>query len=232
MRSRAVAGESDRHARTLSHAEARAFYDRFGPRQDRQAFYEDAALERLVAAAEFASAWSVAELGCGTGRFAERLLGELLPAEAVYLGVDLSPRMVELARARLARFGERAQVEPSDGAPRLPLADGAADRFVTNYVLDLLPLAEVGAALAEAHRLLAPGGRLCVTGLTEGNGRLSRLVSGLWRGVHRLSPRLVGGCRPLQVGRRLDLGRWRTLAEETVVAWGIPSEVLVAEKEP
>ncbi len=218
--------------RTLGRAEARAFYDSFGPRQDRQAFYEDAALERLLAEGGFEAAHSVAELGCGTGRFAETLLARILPADAVYLGVDLSPRMVELARLRLVRFGERARVELTDGDPRLPLTDGAADRLVTNYVLDLLPLAEIDAVLAEAHRVLSPGGRLSTTGLTEGTTPLSRLVSGLWRTVQRLSPRLVGGCRPVRVADRLDPAVWRPLHASTVVAWGVPSEVLVAQRRP
>ena len=216
--------------RTLDRAEARAFYDRFGPRQDRQAFYEDAALERLLAEGGFEDAHAVAEFGCGTGRFAEILLAERLPAGATYRGVDLSPNMVTLARTRLARFGERARVEVTDGGPRLPLADGAADRFVTNYVLDLLPLPEVDAVLGEAHRLLATGGRLCATGLTHGSGTVPRLVSGLWAAVQRLSPRLVGGCRPVDVAPRLDRDRWRLLHADTVVAWGVPSEVLVAER--
>lgn len=216
--------------RTLGRQEARAFYDGFGPRQDRQAFYEDAALDRLVAGGGFESASSVAEFGCGTGRFAERLLGEELPAEAAYLGVDLSPRMVSLAGQRLARFGGRARVEVSDGEARLPLGDGAADRLVTTYVLDLLPMGEIEAFLSEAQRVLAPGGLLCVTGLTDGSGPLSRLVSGLWRRVQRLSPRLVGGCRPLRVGGLLDGRRWQVEHAGTVVAWGVASEVLVARR--
>ena len=216
--------------RTLGRAEARAFYDNFGPRQDRQAFYEDAALDRLLAEGAFEETRSVAELGCGTGRFAEILLAEKLPPDASYLGVDLSPNMIALARTRLARFGERAQVRVTEGEPSVPLADGAVDRFVTNYVLDLLPMIEIDAVLAEAHRVLAPGGRLCATGLTDGSGLLSRLVGGPWRGVQRLSPRLVGGCRPVWVAARLDPAVWRPLHVATVVAWGVPSEVLVAER--
>lgn len=46
----------------------------------------------------------------------------------------------------------------------------------------------------------------------------------------RLSPRPVGGCRPLRVARRLQAGHWRALEASIVVAWGIPSEVLVAER--
>lgn len=220
----------ERKARTLGRAEARAFYDRFGPRQDRQAFYEDAALQGLLSEGGFEEARSVAEFGCGTGRFAEILLAQKLPPDASYLGVDLSPNMATLTRTRLARFGERARVQTTEGELSLPLADGAADRFVTNYVLDLLALDEIDAVLAEAHRVLVPGGRLCATGLTEGSGPLSWLVSGLWRGVQRLSPRLVGGCRPVRVAERLDPASWRPLHVATVVAWGVPSEVLVAER--
>ncbi len=225
-----MSGHRPRGERTLSRAEARAFYDGFGSRQDGQAFYEDAALGRLVAHAAFSGAARVVEFGCGTGRFAERLLGELLPPAAVYLGVDLSATMVDLARARLARFGGRARVEQSAGEPRLPLAAGSADRFVSNYVLDLLPASEIDAVVREARRLLVAGGRLCVTGLTYGSGPLSRLVSGLWGGVQRLAPKLVGGCRPVRVAGYLEDGAWRSIHHSTVVAFGIPSEVLVAER--
>ena len=219
-----------RKERTLGREQARAFYDKFGPRQDRQAFYEDAALEGILTEGRFEEASSVVEFGCGTGRFAEILLAEKLPADAGYLGVDLSPNMVALARTRLSRFGERAEVLVTEGEARLPLGDGAADRLVTNYVLDLLPLAEIDAVVAEAHRVLAPGGRLCATGLTHGSGPVSRLVSGLWTTVQRLSPRVVGGCRPVRVADRLEAGRWRLLYADTVVAWGIPSEALVAQR--
>ena len=43
----------------LSHKEARAFYDRFGAKQDLQSFYEDPAVERLIAHADFANASAV-----------------------------------------------------------------------------------------------------------------------------------------------------------------------------
>ena len=58
----------ERRDRTLDLEQARAFYDRFGARQDRQAFYEDA----------FERARGVPEFGCGTGRFAEVLVAERL----------------------------------------------------------------------------------------------------------------------------------------------------------
>ncbi len=48
-------------------------YDRFGRRQDPQGWYEDAALERLIALGRLAEARAVCEFGCGTGRLAAGL---------------------------------------------------------------------------------------------------------------------------------------------------------------
>ena len=58
----------------LKHSAARAFYDRFGKKQDCQSFYEDPALDELIAHASFEDARSVFEFGCGTGKFAARIL--------------------------------------------------------------------------------------------------------------------------------------------------------------
>ncbi|RMH23268.1 MAG: class I SAM-dependent methyltransferase [Acidobacteria bacterium] len=214
----------------LSHQQARAFYDRFGARQDRQGFYEDAALAELIAHGAWEQAASVVELGCGTGRLAERLLAQHLPAAARYLGVDLSSTMVELARRRLARFGERAAVRRLDGTPEIDLPAASCDRFLSTYVLDLLPLDEVEKVLSEAHRLLVPGGLLALAGLSPGTTLASRLVSRLWSAVHALRPSLVGGCRPLAVRPLLGGDRWRIIHHRVVTPWGIPSEVLIAAR--
>lgn len=215
--------------RVLSHAEAKAFYDRFGAKQDLQRVYEDPAIDALLAHAGFASARSVVEFGCGTGRLAERLLGRALPADARYLGVDVSATMIGLARDRLARFGERARVVQTDGAPALPAAAGACDRFVSTYVLDLLADDDIAAVLAEARRLLAPGGRLCLVSLTFGRTVASRLLCSAWSGLHALRPQLVGGCRPIRLPDHLG-GAWRLEHHEVICTLGICSELVIASR--
>jgi len=112
-----------RNARTLAPDQARRVYDRIGSLQDSQAFYEDRATDLLVEYGEFASARRVFEFGCGTGRFAARLLAQELPFEAAYDAVDLSPNMVRLAKERLAPFAPRVRVEVSDGGPGVPEAE-------------------------------------------------------------------------------------------------------------
>ncbi len=182
----------------LDAVQARRAYDRIGRFQDVQ-LYETRALDALVAAGRFAEARSVVEIGCGTGALARRLLLHELPGEARYLGVDLSPHMVEIARARLAQFEARAEVQLGDAASGLPLERGRADRVVAAYVLDLLSPERTQAVLAEAARVLAPGGLLCLCSLTCGRGLAGRALSAAWERLWRLRPGLVGGCRPTDV---------------------------------
>ena len=80
--------------RFLTREEARAFYDRFGSKQDWQRWYEGAAIRELRTHGGFEMSGSVIELGCGTGAFAEELLEHDLPTTARYLGMDSSSTMV------------------------------------------------------------------------------------------------------------------------------------------
>src|SRR5262245_59342611 len=104
---------------TLSHEQARRFYDDFGSRQDQEGWYGDPANAGLIARASFESAGSVLELGCGTGRLAATLLTERLPQHCSYLGLDASNTMCNLARTRLQAWSERASVQHSDGSMTL-----------------------------------------------------------------------------------------------------------------
>jgi ubiquinone/menaquinone biosynthesis C-methylase UbiE len=212
--------------RTLTLSEAKAFYDRLGARQDSQHFYEDIAIDELIRHSDFGSAAHVLEFGCGTGRVAERLLQHHLPDSATYIGVDASTTMTALAAKRLARFGSRALVRQATHAFDV----ARADRVVITYVLDLLATADIAAVLDESARVLDSGGRLCVASLTSGSGVIPRIVSALWKRVFRVSPRLVGGCRPIPLLPYLDDRTWRVLHHTVVSSFGISSEVVVAEK--
>ncbi|HSF02806.1 MAG TPA: class I SAM-dependent methyltransferase [Solirubrobacterales bacterium] len=216
--------------RTLSHAEARRAYDRIGRLQDSQAFYEDVATSRLLQHGDFPSAQSVFEFGCGTGRFAHRLLEEHLPPGARYRGVDLSPRMIGLAQARLRPWAPRAGVRLTEGGPPSDEPPASCDRFVSNYVFDLLAIEEIEAVLREAQRMLQPGGLLCTTGLSTGIGRASRGMARAWGWVQSRAPSLVGGCRPVDVLPLLPAEGWEVRRHSKLVRFGLTSEVLVARR--
>jgi ubiquinone/menaquinone biosynthesis C-methylase UbiE len=216
--------------RTLSHEEARRFYDRLGARQDTQAFYERPAVDRLRAHLQLGEARAVVEFGCGTGRLAAELLADRLAPECRYLGLDVSATMVELASTRVAPFGARAEIRQTEGAPHIEAADGAFDRFISTYVLDLLPEREIRMLLDEAHRVLAPRGLLGIAGLTHGARGLPRAVSRLWEQVHRLRPALVGGCRPIALEAYLLGHEWEIRHRSVVSPYALPSECIVAER--
>jgi SAM-dependent methyltransferase len=97
--------------------------------------------------ADFAPA-RVLEVGPGPGELSERMSREL-GAEVV--AIDVSPRMVELTRAR----GVEALV---GDVQHLPFADGEFDVVVAAWVL--FHPADLNRALAEIARVLRPGGRL------------------------------------------------------------------------
>lgn len=96
------------------------------------------------------------DLGTGTGRTLELFAD----AYARGLGIDANQAMLALARGHLARGGRmQAQVRHGD-LYNLSLPDGVADAVVMHQVLHYL--AEPGAAIAEAARVMAPGGRLLI----------------------------------------------------------------------
>ncbi len=212
---------------TLTAEEVRRYYDRFGKKLDSQSFYENPALDALIGPAAFEEARSVFEFGCGTGRFALRLLREQLPASARYHGCDLSPVMVSIASDNLAAYSDRTEVYRSDGEIRIPVQDNSMDRVVSSYVLDLLSDEGIREFLNESYRVLEPGGRLCLTSLTCGTTIVSRIVSSLWMAVFHTCPSAVGGCRPILFDRYIDHDRWNTSHRSVVTPWGIPSEVIV-----
>lgn len=98
----------------------------------------------------------VADLGTGTGRMLE-LFG---PKAKSGLGIDLSPEMLALARAQLAQPSlHHCSVRQGD-LYDLPLQDETVDLVTLHMVLHYLD--EPAASIAEAVRVLKPGGRLLI----------------------------------------------------------------------
>ena len=214
--------------RYLSPERARRFYDRLGSAQDWQAFYENPAVNELIVHAAFDSAESVFEFGCGTGALAARLLQHHLPADAHYIGLDISGTMVSLAQERLKPWSERARVYQGDGSPHISQPDGSFDRFISTYVFDLLAPDFIHQLLSEAHRVLAPGGKLCLVSMTFGASPLSRAVCWGWQRLWRLSPGIVGGCHPIELCDYASSNDWSLVNRATLTSWGISSEVVIA----
>ena len=114
----------------------------------------DSAVEERMRGLLGSSVGRLVDIGTGTGRMIE-LFG---PQADHAIGVDRSPEMLRLARAKL-EGQNRYELRQGD-ITALPLTDGSADTVILHQVLHFIPAPE--AALAEAGRLLAPGGRLLI----------------------------------------------------------------------
>ena len=94
------------------------------------------------------------DIGTGTGRMLELFGGQADSA----LGIDRSSEMLRLARAKLHERGN-TELRQAD-LYALPMPDGAADVAILHHVLHFAQ--QPGAAIAEAARVLGPGGRLLI----------------------------------------------------------------------
>jgi ubiquinone/menaquinone biosynthesis C-methylase UbiE len=99
------------------------------------------------------------ELGAGTGFFSLNLKQAGI-LDAVHV-TDLSPGMVEAARANAARLGFEVEGRVAD-AERIPYDDDTFDVVVGHAVIHHLP--DVEAAFREMLRVLRPGGRFVIAG--------------------------------------------------------------------
>jgi len=127
----------------------------------RRPFYAAEAREAAVQAVLAARPRDVLEIGCGWGDVAARIASEV-GAEVV--AVDVSPRMIELARSR----GVRAEVAD---AQALPFADDAFDCVVALWML--YHLSDLDRGLREIVRVLRPHG--CLVAVTDGYDHLAEL---------------------------------------------------------
>lgn len=119
--------------------------------------------------------WIVGDLGCGTGQLAE----SIAPFVSRVIAVDDSEAMLEAARKRLA---DLSNVDVRSGRlESLPIEDGSLEAALLFLVLHYVP--EPEAALAEACRVLKPGGRLLVVDMMPHDREdLIQDMGHVWRG--------------------------------------------------
>lgn len=123
---------------------------------------------------------TVLDVGTGTGllaRAAARIVGDA----AHVTGIDPSPGMLEHAKVPA---GVRLL---AGSAEKIPAPDSYADFLCMGYALR--HLSDLSTAFAEFHRVVRPGGRLCVLEMTLPTGTVPRAIWKAW--LYRLVPRIA-----------------------------------------
>lgn len=120
----------------------------------------DAHVHRYAFASEFVRTGDVVvDAACGLG-YGSHLLASLTAAGRI-VGADLSEYAVDYARENFGKDGSRVEFHLSDACQLSFLEDSSVDIFVSFETLEHVP--EPDALLAEAARVLKPGGRLLVS---------------------------------------------------------------------
>jgi ubiquinone/menaquinone biosynthesis C-methylase UbiE len=170
----------------LSVDRRRRYWDRHAAGYDRQMqFAERHFLGDSRAWVCSQAAGRTLEVAIGTG-----LNLEFYPAGLDLTGVDLSPEMLALARRRAAELGRMVDFREAD-ALALPFPDASFDTVVCTF--GLCAVLDDGRAVAEAVRVLRPGGLLLLADHIEGAAwpvrviqRLIEIVSVPLQGEHAL----------------------------------------------
>lgn len=159
--------------------------------------------DRILEAAEARPGEHAVDVGAGTGLLALEL-GAVV--DQVW-AVDIAPAMCEYLRMKAASAGLENVAVATASAASLPLVDECADVVVSNYCFHHLDGDGKRAAIAEAYRVLRPGGRLVfgdmMFALGVGDARNRQVLrdkvlamvrrgpAGLWR-LLRNAVRIIG----------------------------------------
>jgi demethylmenaquinone methyltransferase/2-methoxy-6-polyprenyl-1,4-benzoquinol methylase len=166
---------------------------------------------RALREAGLAAGMSVVDVGSGTGLLAAAAAG-IVGDAALVTGVDPSAGMMEHARVPQG-------VRLINGtAESIPLGDGAADFLSMGYALR--HLSDLTTAFREFHRVLRPGGRLCVLEITLPERALPRALLKAWmKGVVPRIAALIG---------RTDSSALMRYYWDTIAAC-VPPEIILRE---
>ncbi len=175
------------------------------------------------------SGWQVLDVGCGTGGG----ISLLLEAGCTVSGVDVSPAMLAIARAR---FGDQAGFHLVERGA-LPFDDDRFDMATTTMVLHEVPAQHRAGLLAEMSRVVKPAGCLLVIDYRFGSKRgwKGRLFSAIGEFVERFSGHYTGyksfkssgGVPSLADAAGVTIDREKIVAGGTMAIY-----VLTTESEP
>jgi len=211
-----------------SEREAQANYDRIARWYDLfEGFWERRVRSSGLKKLGVSEGETILDVGIGTGHETQalaRAVGELGRG----VGVDISTGMLRAARSKIEKEGllERVNLLQSDAA-HLPFKAQAFDGLFMSFTLELFDTPEIPLLLKECGLALRPGGRISVVSLSKSGGR--SLVRDLYELAHDRFPKIID-CRPIFVRRALEEAGFQVLDATLTSIWGLPVEIVLAER--
>lgn len=202
-----------------------ATYKRLARRYDTwAALTESRARRRCLELAQVRNGETVLEVAVGTGILFVEILKR--NPDGMNDGLDLTEEMLHEARRKAEASGVDAYRLVRGDAYDLAYPDGRFDLLLNNFMFDLLPESAFPRVLGEFRRVLRPGGRLVLANMT-----LPRhWHQGLWEMLYRLRPRLMGGCRGVELLPYVEAAGFRDTRREYISQMTFPCEVVYGVK--
>ena len=201
-------------------------YDRVAPVYDLFFGYviESKARQRALELAGIENGERVLEVAMGTGlNFVDLLKRN--PDGWVH-GVDISLRMLEKAKKRILKTGQKNYGLHLGDCGYLPFEKDTFDVLINHYLFDILPVEEFVPILQEFKRVLKEEGRIVLVNMTKGEKWVHQLYEELYR--LRLIPPLLAGCRGVFLQPFLEQLGFTGFKRELISKFGFPSEVIQA----
>jgi ubiquinone/menaquinone biosynthesis C-methylase UbiE len=189
-------------------------YDLFG------ILMESKARQRALEIAAIRNGEKVLEVALGTGlNFVELLKRN---PEGWVDGIDVSTKMVEKARKRIYKTGQKNYTLHLCDCRHLPFEDETFDVVMNQYLLDIPPVEDFIPILMEFKRVLEYGGRIVLANMTKGE----RWLNQIYEEIYKLKPPLLAGCRGVMAQPFLKEIGFSQFRREFVSQLGFPSEVV------
>jgi demethylmenaquinone methyltransferase/2-methoxy-6-polyprenyl-1,4-benzoquinol methylase len=213
---------------TRSKDEARDIYDRISKWYDLlEGVWEKKSRSAALAKLAVKDGEKVLEIGFGTGHSIVALARSVGEHGSV-CGIDIAPRMLDIARKRVKESGLAKRIELALGdATILPYETHSFDAVFMSFTLELFNTPEIPLVLSECRRVLQKCGRICVVSLSKTGGP-SRMRD-LYEWGHKRFPRLLD-CRPIFVRKALEDAGFRCPDVDTTEVFWMPVEIVLAIK--
>jgi ubiquinone/menaquinone biosynthesis C-methylase UbiE len=196
-----------------------SFYDLFG------ILMASKARLRAIDLASIQNGERILEVALGTGlSFVEILRRNPLGQVE---GIDVSMRMIEKTKKRVARTGSRNYTLFLCDCRHLPFEDATFDIVINQYLLDILPVEDFIPILSEFKRVLREGGRIVLANTTKGE----KWVNTIYERLYKLKPPFVAGSRGVLAQPFLEKIGFKSVRREFFSQLGFPSEVVLGIKD-